>query len=151
MCLIPKEASASFSSIEQSVTYLEAGNGPGLCLVLTDNKQQKESRAKKEFQIHFWFSDSSSLKSLQFNVALCLQLSAFISSSNSSQVYLLSSCQCKDWFEVLICFHQPRRRRRWRRRRWWWRREEIVLFSDGELKEHFPLRQCSIILLSWCH
>lgn len=54
MCPIPKEASASFSSVEQSFTYLEAGNGSGPCLVLADNEQQKESRAKKNFQVHVW-------------------------------------------------------------------------------------------------
>lgn len=81
--------------------------------------------AKKKFQVHLHVLVSlipAPLESLLFSAALCLQLPAFISSSNPSQVYLLSSCPCKDWFEVLVCFHSQRRRRR----------EEIVLFSCGE-------------------
>lgn len=71
MCPIPKEASASFSSVEQSVTYLEAGNGSGPCLVLADNEQQKESRAKKKFQVHVWCVIPLPL-SLSSSVLLCV-------------------------------------------------------------------------------
>ena len=119
-CLNPKEH--QFLSILLSSTYLQAGNRFGHCLLLADNKQQEESRAKKKFHLRVLMSlVLPLLESLQFCATLRLQPPAFISSSNPSQVYLLSSSQSKDWFEVLICIHSPKRRR-----------EEIVLLSGRE-------------------